>query len=46
MHGYKSVTYTIIKNILEKGLDKADDETPATAIPVNTDIRGAEAFDI
>ena len=44
--GYKSITYTMIKNILEKNLDKADDQEPVSTMPQNDYVRGAEAFNI
>jgi len=42
--GYSSITYTMIKNILEKNLDMATNTEPATCFPVNDDVRGAEEF--
>ena len=39
-----SVTYTMIKNILQKNLDMAGNAVPATNTPSNDYVRGAEAF--
>ena len=39
-----SVTYTMIKNVLVKNLDKAGDVETASHIPCNDYVRGAEAF--
>ena len=36
----------MIKNILEKNLDKADDQEPVSTMPQNDYVRGAEAFNI
>ena len=39
-----SVTYTMIKNVLAKNLDKAEDMETASHIPENDYVRGADAF--
>jgi transposase len=39
-----SVTYTMIRNILQKNLDMAENAAPATNTPSNDYVRGAEAF--
>lgn len=39
-----SVTYTMIRNVLMKNLDMAEDIEPASHIPSNDYVRGAEAF--
>ena len=44
--GYKSITYTMIKNILEKNLDMAINQEPVSQMPQNDYVRGAEAFNI
>ncbi len=44
--GYRSVNYTMIKNILEKNLDMAGDQEPVSQMPQNDYVRGAEAFNI
>ena len=38
------VTYTMISNILKKNLDMASAQKPATQIPDNEEVRGADAF--
>lgn len=44
--GYKSITYTMIKNILEKNLDMAVNQEPVSQMPPNDYVRGAKAFNI
>lgn len=44
LSGCSSITYTMIKNILYKNLDKAENEQPVTNVPMNDYVRGAEAF--
>ena len=39
-----SITYTMIKHILEKNLDTVTNEQPATYTPINQDVRGAAEF--
>ena len=39
-----SVTYTMIKNVLVKNLDKAGTMEPASRVPSNDYVRGAETF--
>lgn len=39
-----SVTYTMIKNVLMRNLDKAGAMEPASHISSNDYVRGAEAF--
>ena len=46
LSGCTSITYTMIKNILEKNLDKADNQEPVSRMPMNDYVRGAEAFNI
>ena len=46
LSGCTSITYTMIKNILEKNLDKADNQEPVSRMPLNDYVRGAEAFNI
>ena len=46
LSGYTSITYTMIKNILEKNLDRADNQEPVSRMPQNDYVRGAEAFNI
>ncbi len=44
--GCTSITYTMIKNVLEKNLDMADNREPVSTMPQNDYVRGAEAFNI
>ena len=46
LSGCTSITYTMIKNILEKNLDKAVNQEPVSQMPQNDYVRGAEAFNI
>ena len=39
-----SITYTMVRNILRNNLDKVTEQSPATQIPFNDDVRGAESF--
>lgn len=41
-----SVSYTMVKNVLEKGLDKAVNEEHVSITPQNDYVRGAGAFNI
>lgn len=41
-----SISYTMIKNILQKNLDTLQEQQPVTEVPVNDYVRGAEAFNI
>lgn len=38
------INYTMVKNILEKGLDKQQDAEPAPPIPLHDNIRGADYY--
>lgn len=42
--GCSSITYTTIRNVLEKNLDQADKEETVSNVPQNDYVRGAEAF--
>lgn len=44
LKGCGSITYTMIKNILEKNLDKAGQQTPVANVPQNDYVRGSKAF--
>ena len=44
LHECPSVTYTMIKNVLVKNLDKVENMEAASHIPFNDDVRGAEVF--
>ena len=39
-----SITYTTIRNVLEKNLDQVDGEETVSNVPQNDYVRGAEAF--
>ena len=42
--GCSSITYTTIRNVLEKNLDQVDGEETVSNVPQNDYVRGAEAF--
>ena len=42
--GCTSITYTTIRNVLEKNLDQVDGEETVSNVPQNDYVRGAEAF--
>lgn len=42
--GCSSVTYTTIRNVLDKNLDQLEDTVPVSTVPQNDYVRGAEAF--
>ena len=42
--GCTSITYTTIRNVLEKNVDQVEGEERVSNVPQNDDVRGAEAF--
>ncbi|MGL4519614.1 MAG: IS21/IS408/IS1162 family transposase, partial [Phocaeicola sp.] len=44
LDGCSSVTYTMIKNILQKNLDQAESTQPTSTIPQHDYVRGADTF--